>query len=79
MVLGDGEMKSKDSGKAHIVVALSLIGVCLIGMVKFMADGKYAVAVIWCPCVLIIGIFGLVQGIQIYRGKHKEGEGHEKD
>ncbi len=63
------EKISKNRGKAQIITSLALIAVCLIGIAIFMAGGKYAVAGIWFPCVLIIGIWGLIRGIKIYRGQ----------
>lgn len=69
---------SINSGKAHIVTSLALIGVSLIGIAQFMADGKYAVSGIWFPSVLIIGIWGLVRGIKIYRGQSKKEKGMKK-
>ena len=57
------------NGKMMIVTSLGLIGVCLWGMFIFMESGKYAVAQIWFPAIIVIGIVGLTKGIEKYRAE----------
>jgi integral membrane sensor domain MASE1 len=53
--------------KLQISLSTAFIGVCLIGMAIFASHGKYAIAYMWFPCLMVIALWGLKVGISMYK------------